>query len=385
MKILFISSQYPHAQTKAGGSKRLYQLAKDLAAKHEIHLVAMDGCDEGLQGTLERDFFASVRLLSLNAFSGWRGYALPGIAPKIPTDELNALSHWLGNQQFDVVWMAYSQSLWFADWPPLQAIPRRVYMEDDLRLRDFPQKLTPKQRFRKWQLHRYYGNKFAKVQAVICINELEKKVMQAFFPNMAIFVVGYGLDLSQYPIQSTKAREPRVAGFIGNYKHIPNAEALRWLCEDVMPVMRQAHPQIQWVLAGVHIPSWVHTLAKSDASMTLMENVEPLSAFYQAIDIFVSPIQTGGGLRTKLIEAAAFGVPIVSTALGAQGLESMRIALAQTPHDFAARWGLYTQSPPHGRDDAAYNRHLIETTYSNQAQSRLLESVLMADGTMQTH
>jgi glycosyltransferase involved in cell wall biosynthesis len=125
--------------------------------------------------------------------------------------------------------------------------------------------------------------------------------------------------------------------FLGNYGYGPNCGAAEFLATEIWPKVRISMPQARLVLAGrgadrLHLP-------QDRAGIEVRGFVADLDALYRDVRVVACPILAGGGTRFKIIEAAAYGRPIVSTALGAEGIpfvDRQEIRLADTSDQFAS-------------------------------------------------
>lgn len=106
-------------------------------------------------------------------------------------------------------------------------------------------------------------------------------------------------------------------GFIGTLDWLPNLDAVQWFLEDWLPQFRSIHPSPTFHLAGRKIPSG---LGADLPGVVVHGEVEDASAFMAQCDLLVMPLRMGSGLKIKALEAIWLGIPLLSTALGVQGL-----------------------------------------------------------------
>jgi glycosyltransferase involved in cell wall biosynthesis len=163
--------------------------------------------------------------------------------------------------------------------------------------------------------------------------------LESFLPQLKGKIDdGYraGIDTAQYDFKPS-GREPFTLLFLGSFRHLPNVEALQWFLKEVFPKIRAAEPRARLVIVGSDPPPR-HSLRDAEAieMIGFVEDVrEPLSR----CAVFVCPILAGSGIRVKLLEAFAAGIPVVSTRVGAEGLadkDGEVCALADDPAAFAA-------------------------------------------------
>ena len=148
-----------------------------------------------------------------------------------------------------------------------------------------------------------------------------------------------GIDVSQYRYVG-EGREPMTLLFVGSFRHTPNAEALQWFLVNVFGLVRAARPQVRLVVIGSEPPPRHSLPAQHAAAIDLRGFVEDVHAPLREKAVFICPILTGSGVRVKLLEAFASGIPCVSTTLGAEGIadvDGQLCALADTPAAFAQK------------------------------------------------
>jgi glycosyltransferase involved in cell wall biosynthesis len=120
------------------------------------------------------------------------------------------------------------------------------------------------------------------------------------------------------PMQSLTT-EPTLM-LIGGYYYQANLNAANYLIEKVWPLVYQQRPDARLIIAGKE-PHHIDSYASPPAGVEFTGFVSDLDALYQRSRVVCCPILSGGGTRVKMIEAAAYGKPIVSTRIGAEGLE----------------------------------------------------------------
>jgi glycosyltransferase involved in cell wall biosynthesis len=145
-----------------------------------------------------------------------------------------------------------------------------------------------------------------------------------------------GIETSLYDFQP-RGREPFTLLFLGSFRHLPNQEALTWFLREVFPKVRTEEPRARLVVIGSDPPPR-HSLPEAEA-IDLVGFVEDVREPLKRYSLFVCPILSGSGVRVKLLEAFAAGIPVVSTRLGAEGLTDKDgdvCALADDTSSFAA-------------------------------------------------
>lgn len=375
MRALFISSFLLFPDSRVGGAKRLYYLAAELARRCEVSVICTDGGREapphGSFNPLEHPFERLLhvpyeRVLADKLCGPLRiRRSLEPFAAKV--------TEFVGDQPYDAVICAFPHSLSFLDLPVLRSAPNVTYIEDDLwpevtreRIRAEPRMLwKAAMAVRLLQGELFYRTYMPRVRCFVLISAEEQAVIKRKFPSLATRLVGYGIPLDAYAAAGDPPKRPTL-GFIGNYMHRPNLDAMLFFLKEWYPHIKERIPGIAMHVAGKNIPQSLIETYRSDTSIVWKENVRSVHDFYSNISILINPIVSQRGLRTKVVEAAAFCRPVISSALGAEGLADLRIYLAACASDVIKACETLGD-PKTYRECAAYNRDVVERHYSVEA------------------
>jgi GT2 family glycosyltransferase/SAM-dependent methyltransferase len=126
--------------------------------------------------------------------------------------------------------------------------------------------------------------------------------------------------------------------FVAGFGHPPNGDAAAWLVERVMPLVWQHVPDLHLYLVGSNPSPQVQALAGLQVTVTGFVTDDELARRYGQARVAVAPLRYGGGVKGKVVEAMRFGLPLVTTSVGVQGLAPARhvVAVADDPLPFAA-------------------------------------------------
>jgi len=177
------------------------------------------------------------------------------------------------------------------------------------------------------------------------------------------------------------ATEAAAIVFSGNLEYHPNVEAVRWFRSRVWPLLleatREAEPDLEWRLVGRN-PEAIAGLVAGDPRIRVIGPVEDAVAALAEARVCVVPLLSGSGTRFKILEAWAAGRAVVSTTIGAEGLEARDgedLLLADSPEDFSgAVLQLLEDSDLRARLGQAGRAHYLEH-FTWQAAWRELEAV----------
>jgi len=184
-----------------------------------------------------------------------------------------------------------------------------------------------------------------------------------------------GIRLSNYPL-STQPRREATLLFVGNFRHTPNREGLAWMLEEVMPLVNSRRDDVVLRVVGANIdqmalpnplPKWVD----------IRGEVPSVTPHLEECSLFVCPVLTGSGVRVKLLEAYASGIPVISTSIGAEGITGTVepvCAVADDPEGFS-RWILKLLDHPEAAQGLARAaRQLVESDWDAEKNTRVLEA-----------
>jgi glycosyltransferase involved in cell wall biosynthesis len=125
--------------------------------------------------------------------------------------------------------------------------------------------------------------------------------------------------------------------FFGTLSYGPNADGLVWFCEQVLPRVRQSKPDVRLEVVGLDPPPRVTALGRLPG-VQVTGFVPDIRPKLWSATMCVVPLLAGGGTRLKILEALAAGCPVISTTVGAEGLELMdgkHLLIADDPEEFA--------------------------------------------------
>lgn len=171
------------------------------------------------------------------------------------------------------------------------------------------------------------------VDATIVVTDEEAEVVRAAVPDAAVFVIPLIHVLPVDAPDSPAGRHSLV--FVGNFRHHPNIDAIGWFVEEVMPLVRADVPGVSLAIAGGHAPRHVRALASDDiAVLGWLPDVREL---YNSARVAVAPLRYGAGMKGKIGEALSYGVPVVTTPVGAEGFgDTAAVSVARDPTAIAA-------------------------------------------------
>ncbi len=388
MRILFISPRQALPLT-SGAKLRDYYLARALGRRNDLVYLHFQ---DPLAGEFDAaEFSFAQKLVSVPKP---RGYTLRKIARGLfgrwPISVVNyldaamteAISSLARDHSFDLIHldaiqMAGYGPLLAAKFPKVPIVYDWHNIESELMARFSANTNSPLKRMyasmtarrlaklERWILKNSFGH-------VVC-SAREQAQLLRIEPGARVSVIDNGVDTEAFAEAAGSAKERKRIVFVGSMNYHANVEAAAYFTIELWPAVQARFPQWTLTLVGSNPTPGVRALGEI-AGVAVTGTVEDIRPYYEEAVAAIVPIRTAGGTRLKILEAMAAGVPVVSTTIGAEGLdvtpgESILIA------DGESQWmDAFTSllEPAAWNRLAAGGRHLTQTQYDwNQLGNRL--------------
>jgi len=330
---------------ESGGSIRSFHIARHLTSRHPLTFLSYyaGAPDPAYHAELERCFPGAVALPTGKWEPAGAARALdyvlhlPRAAPYAVSRFASAavsekIAAWFRDHSFDVAVCDFLQSA--INFPlagegsklAKPAIPSVLFqhnVETEIWRRHV---LTEPSKYKKL----IYGVEFSKMmsyerravqqfQHVIAVSAHDKRLMSAWVDASRITVVPTGVDLAQYRPEPPAGDPQPLAMFVGAMDWEPNVGAVEYFCRDIWPRVTDEIPEARFRIVGRN-PVWrVRALASDSVEVT--GRVPSVQEHLREAVVVVVPLLVGGGTRLKIYEAMAAGRAVVSTSVGAEGLD----------------------------------------------------------------
>jgi glycosyltransferase involved in cell wall biosynthesis len=169
------------------------------------------------------------------------------------------------------------------------------------------------------KMSRYERNALRKFHHVIAVSEQDRRQMLAMDSACSISVVPTGVDTQKYGVASPASATPPRIVFTGSMDWEPNIDAVAYFCQEILPKVRAEFPAAVFQIVGRSPHASVKQLASS--SVVVTGTVPSVGEYLSEASVVVVPLRIGGGTRLKIFEAMAMGKALVSTSIGAEGLD----------------------------------------------------------------
>ena len=185
---------------------------------------------------------------------------------------------------------------------------------------------------------RYETATLARFDGILAVSDVDRATFARIYPDAIrrpVHVVQTGVDTEYFRPPTTNPQSPTPnLVFTGSMDWLPNEDAMRYFCRDVLPLVRAEEPRATLTIVGRAPTPAVTQLADEHAGVRVTGRVDDVRPYMNEAAAYIVPLRIGGGTRLKIFEAMAMGKAVVSTTVGAEGLpvtHGEHVLLADTP------------------------------------------------------
>lgn len=220
--------------------------------------------------------------------------------------------------------------------------------------------------FVEWLKTRHWENRFLRSHDhFVVMSEIDKRFITRINPNAHVIVVPNGVDTQFFSFSDSIQTTSQIL-LVGNFAYGPNEDAFWHFYKEIFPRICEQCPQASLIVLGRDPTKEMCIQAQRDERLIVTGMVPDLRPYYAQAAVSVVPIRAGGGTRLKILEAFSVGVPVVSTRIGAEGIECQdgkELLLADSPDEFADKTIQLLQNQPLRSMLARNARDLVVTRY----------------------
>ncbi|MDX1934295.1 MAG: glycosyltransferase [Capsulimonadales bacterium] len=397
-RLLFLAQLLPWPLI-GGGQIRSYYLLRSLAEDYDIRLLSL------IRRESERAYLSevapfcrlgaeTVRLRRDRLRDGWTAAAsvLTGRSFLVERDRAagmtGAVRREIAGGGYDLIWADHLPMIGFV--PEDRGRARLVLGEHNVEYR-IPERyaetadafwLRAFARAESLRLKRFETASVRRADWTVTVSEEDARTLRSLVPECSdrVFSVPIGIDTGYF---SPLERDPnaRTLLSIGTMYWPPNVDAIHYFHERIYPKIKAEFPSVRLNIVGTGPVSSIVALGKADESVTVTGTVPDVRPYGRDCAAFIVPLRSGSGMRVKILNAMAMGLPVVSTTMGAEGIDvtpERDILLADTPEAFASAVLSLLRSPDRAEELGRNGRRLAEARYSWQRVGSDLRSALRA-------
>jgi glycosyltransferase involved in cell wall biosynthesis len=394
LKLLVLTPTFPYPPT-SGGDIRVFHLLRRLSRTFEVHLLPTG------KGNVERlvsqTGIAAVHAVdrvsprvtgsSLSrAIDFWR-YSPHEINLDVDPAYASALAAVLTAVDIDVVLIEH---LYMMQYAPLVGSLPVCYSATDVETIKFArwhgsERLSPKRRLLHWAQHkviaRYEGRLGDRARVTFTTSESDREFLQRLNRRGRFVVAPNGVDLEYFHCRTRESFDgPAAAFFVGTMYYKPNHDAAVVLARDVFPRVRAELPGAVCHIAGKTNEHDYSALNQPERGVFMHGFVDDVRPYLALSQVLVVPLLAGSGTRIKILEAMASGTPVVSTAVGAEGIDYTdgdNIVIANGPAAIADAVIGLLRDRARCFEIGRAGRRLVEQKYSWDASADVVRSEIL--------
>lgn len=388
MKILVLSPIVPDAPSD-GDRLRLFHFMRELSRKHELHLVSFtdparrEDNDLSALKSIASEIYKVPMPRSLQWLNAGLRYffeAPSNVASYTNRDMRLLVDRQLGYVEYDAV---FCYRLRMAPYALRTKLPRVIDYTDSL-TRYFERRASMASGMKKalWsreaeKIAAYEAFCATRFSAGLMNSENDAATLRAMAPGANILTAANGVDFGFLKPGRGK-RNPDLMVFVGNLAYAPNAEAVLWFSNEVLPLIRRKRPGAKFTVVGGNAPASLKALqGRPDIEFTgFAADFRPL---LQQAAVSVCPVRLAAGRQNKILDAFACATPVVATSLTASGCEAqagVHLLAADRADDFAAQTLRLMQSPALGKKLASKALSFVKQRYSWPKSAGIIERAL---------
>lgn len=210
--------------------------------------------------------------------------------------------------------------------------------------------------------------------AQVAVVTAEEERTAANWGARATWLVANGVDTDSL-VPHPEATEPNSLLFLGSLDWQPNRDALQYFLRDILPEIQSANPEVTLRVVGRQPATRLREQVKQIPGVEWVGEVADIRPYFERAGIVVVPLRIGGGSRIKILESLSMGKAVVTTAIGAEGLEVVsgeHCLIADAPREFAGQVTELLRHPERAAELGRNGRSLVVERYDWSRMAREL-------------
>lgn len=374
----------------SGGQIRTYNLLKNLKDKHEIHLFSL------IKDEAEKEYISELHKFckTVNVFKRsqhpftLRNVFLAAVTPypflvtrNLPIMAQSVLTEVLEKGKFDLI---HAETFYVMPNIPKTSVPTLLVEQtiEYLVYQDFVRqfRIVPLKPFLMFDVYKikiwekYY---WSKADRLATMSQEDKDFILQFAKNAKIDIVANGVDAPFFEKVQRKTLTSPVVLFVGQFKWLPNRDAVYFIRDEIWPSIKKAVPNCRLWIVGRHPTPEIKALTQ-DSDIVVDEGIKDIRQAYQGASVLLAPIRSGRGTKFKILEAMASGTPVVATRLGIEGIrakDKKEVLIADTGRELAEKTIEVLKNPQAAERIASEAKKLITQHYNWKKISSKLDRI----------
>jgi len=393
MKLLWVKGDFLHPTTK-GGQIRTLETLKRLNQWHDVHYAGLNYPlhPEALARTGEycSHVYPIPHSVPAKFSAGFAGELIQGLYSKWPVginryrspEMERTIADLTRREKFDAIvcdFLNASQNM-----PDLgSAVLFQHNVEAVIWKRQAERARNPVVRayfgLQARKMRDYERDVCRRVKSIVAVSDADAGIMRHEYGAQRVSPVATGVDLEYFAPQPAEPAADLV--FVGSMDWLPNVDGVTWFVQEILPLIRRRRPHTTLAVVGRKPGPEMLELAAADSKIRITGTVPDVRPFMWGSTLSIVPLRIGGGTRLKIYEAMAAKIPVISTTIGAEGLDYQageNIAIADHPADFAELSITLLEDEAERRRLAAAAWELVHTKYSWEVVCHQFERLLQS-------
>lgn len=399
MKLLWVKTDFLHPTTK-GGHIRTLETLKRIHARHEVHYAAFTESLQAEGPTRAKEYAAKVFPVEFHVPPHYSPkfalQLLQGLVDPLPVAISRYVTPAMKRQLAEIIAREKYTCIvcdFLAPAPNFADLSQCVIFQHNVEAaiwrRHVEHAGNPlKKAYFQMQADRmaaYEKKACLEAKHVIAVSEKDAQTMKQDYGVRQVTPVPTGVDVDFFRPPTNRAANPEAAElvFVGSMDWLPNVDGMEWFAAEILAKLLAKRPNLKVAVVGRSPNKRVLELAAAHPQIQVTGTVPDVRPYLWDAKVSIVPLRIGGGTRLKIYEAMAAKVPVVSTAVGAEGLDAVpgeEIILADAPEDFAAQCLALLDAPERRQSITTAALHLVETQFGWDKIARQFEEILLAHG-----
>jgi glycosyltransferase involved in cell wall biosynthesis len=392
MRILWVNTNFLHPTTK-GGQIRSLEMLRWLHQWHEIHYVAIQNPSHpegprlaGEYSSRNYPFSYAVPSKSSPAFYAELARGLFSSTPVAvsrfrPPGMGKFLAGLIREQRFDRAVVDHlAPSSYFPDLEHSILFQHNVETMIWRRNVEHAATLLRKLYFQIQAKRMFEYERRVSLTAghIVAVSQVDADAMRSLFGVTEVTPIGTGVNLAYFAPPPDPAPQAEIV-FVGSMDWLANIDGVKYFVQEVLPLIRKQLPACRFAVVGRTPPREILDFAEADPGILVTGTVPDVRPYLWGAKISIVPLRIGGGTRLKIYESMAAGTAVVSTSIGAEGLDVRHpenIRLADTPTELARQCVELLDNPEERGCVASAACKMVAEKYSWESVARQFESIL---------
>ena len=398
MKILFLANRLPHKNV-AGGQRLIFQRLRRLTELgHTIGLAAFVTPENERFIPDMRAMLHEVEAVSIKhhyrvvrAFHDYISTSLPAIFWKNHSETMmRTVGDMVERTRYDVVIAEFGEmGMYLYRNPYLSAVNKVVSCHRCLttsfskyaETAGVPMLLRIKSVLQLHVVEKYEFEMYSAMDHILTLTAEDRFTLLNHAPQLPVSVIPPGLDFEYLDHEAKPDHGYPIIMMCGYFADQSNHDGAVWFAQEIWPEIARQHPTLRYYIVGANPAAELKKLSQADDRIRVTGSAHDLRPYREQATIFINPVRLGSGLRIKVLEAMASGLPVVTTSLGAAGIPAqngVNCFIADTPDLFveSINWLLTDKTLAKNMGKAAHA--MVKERYDIRSTIRELEAVLKA-------